>query len=110
MVDKTVENCSIIFKIKLDLDIIIKSLYTRFRSVSVANNWNLSMSDRHYCIKNYFLLAKIEVSLDTYIVNLYTKCHKNMSNVCEENKRKLQIFVFFATSKGHNSVKKKPRS
>lgn len=62
------------------------------------------MSNRHNLIENCFTLTKIEIDLDMYYVNLYTKCHNNMSYVCDETVRKLQIFLFFPTSKVHNSV------
>lgn len=37
MVDKTVENCAMISKIKLELDIILKNMYTKFPLVSATS-------------------------------------------------------------------------
>ena len=65
-----------------------------------------SKSKGHNSDKNCSIVPKIELHLDIFLVNLYTKFHFNMCNFCEENERKLANNRNFSKSKGHNLCRK----
>jgi hypothetical protein len=57
--------------------------------METANYWNFSKSKGHNSVQNGSIVPKIELDLDIFTINLYTKFHFNMCNQCEENERKL---------------------
>lgn len=96
----SVENCSIVTKIALDLDIIMINLHNTFISIFVTSekeiNGNckrveLSNFEGHNSLKNSTFVPKIELNVDFIITNLYTRFYFNMCNICEENEQKLLV-------------------
>jgi hypothetical protein len=64
----------------------------RRKWLETANNWNFSNCKGHNSAKNCSIVPKTELDLDILVINLYTKYHFSMCNLCKENERKLQIY------------------
>jgi hypothetical protein len=49
------------------------------------DTWNFSESMGHESVKNCSIALKTELDLYILMINLYTKFHLNMCNLCEEH-------------------------
>lgn len=91
----SVENCSIVSKIALDLDIIMINLHNTFISIFVTSekemNGNckrveLSNFEGHYSLKNSTFVPKIELDVDFIITNLYIP---DFISICATSAKKM---------------------
>lgn len=82
MEHNSAKNCSIVPKIKSDLDFVIINLNTKFHFSSVQrkwteteNKWNFSKSNGYKSVKNRSIVPKTKLDLDIVMMNLYTKSY-----------------------------------
>jgi hypothetical protein len=68
--------------------------------METTNYWNFSKSKEHNFVKNCSIVSKTEFDLDILMINLYTKFHFSMYNLCKENERKLKIIGIFRSPWG----------
>jgi hypothetical protein len=84
----------------------LQSLQKKWKDI--ANYWNFSKSKGHNSVKKCSILPKTELDLHILTINLYTKFHLSMCNLCNENEQKLQILGICLSPRGITLSKDAP--
>lgn len=63
----------------------------RRKLTETVNNWNVPKYEGHNSVTNCLIVPKTELNLDVLMINIYSKFHFSMYNLCEECERKLLV-------------------